>query len=805
MNQCENFDIQHFKNPPSECYPIFAWIWNSRVDKKEIKEQITDFCANGVKGFYILPIPDNFRKDAGLRTHFDTTYLSDEYFTLVAYAADIAESLGMIMWLYDEGGWPSGGACGKVIEAYPDAILKKIIKVDLTDGKMQPGVVAMFDKDNNRTYDIKQAFTGYCIDKTYNANFVNLLDENVTKEFIKCTHERYKKYLGKHFGKTVKLIFTDEPRLTFPAWTDGLDKIFEEKYGYDLFDFLPYICEISECTNEKQIKAKIDYMHLCTELYERCYLEPLQKWCHENGILFGGHLGGENNTKTMIKCGYGCLTSELSKMDVPGVDTIWHQIFPNQDGSATLDDVTTRFFPRYASSAAHIGGKQIALSETFSVYGTGMTQEDMRYVINYQLIRGINTFNFMSLTSGRDRALMYGMRPHFLPQKPGWNGIIKVLDETARLCYLSRCGHSGVHSALYFPKDDLIIGGKIGATASESYNQLGEMLENLHIEFDIISDCEIENAEIVGDCLYIGNAVYDTVYVPKCMYMSVTTQKKLGGVCVKTDVQSLNHETVCDEKLRIMSRNFGDEKLVFVFNERTEAITYVLRQEETKYIYELDTSFGFITKYSCEENKITIQSGKTLVFLLSSKEYPVNNLLPIQIVSIDAPAIGMATRFIIDEGKICNKNVPGSDFELDKTSGSIIINYNYKLPEKLCGNLVLLQTDIRDYSVSVCINGKKFGAMSDYPKRLYLPVSEFLPSGHIELKIENTEACEIVNKSDDLLRDFAAEMRMYHNGKVNPHANSLKYESEYVSRLSKFNISDICLRVSICSPRSDNE
>jgi len=44
-------------------------------------------------------------------------YLSPEYPELYAYAMRRAGELGMLCWLYDEGGWPSGGAC----ESFPQA------------------------------------------------------------------------------------------------------------------------------------------------------------------------------------------------------------------------------------------------------------------------------------------------------------------------------------------------------------------------------------------------------------------------------------------------------------------------------------------------------------------------------------------------------------------------------------------------------------------------------------------------------------------------------------------------------------
>lgn len=105
MEKSNAFDLDLFLNPPIEFHPYFAWVWNSKVDRETIKSQLTDFYNNGVRCFYVLPMPNGFRPDAGLRTHLDMPYPGEEFFNLVAYAADLAEELGMVMWLYDEGGW----------------------------------------------------------------------------------------------------------------------------------------------------------------------------------------------------------------------------------------------------------------------------------------------------------------------------------------------------------------------------------------------------------------------------------------------------------------------------------------------------------------------------------------------------------------------------------------------------------------------------------------------------------------------------------------------------------------------------
>ena len=776
------FDTRLFNSPPTDCYPNYAWVWNTDIDRETVREQLYDFHENGVMGIYILPMPAKFRDGVGQRTFFEMPYPGEEFFSLAAYAADIAKSLGMVMWIYDEGGWPSGGACGRVLELYPGAVSKAIARADIDETKGIPHdrILSMFDGGGKRVFDDKKARYIYFVKEFYHKNFVNLLDRKTTDTFIECTYDGYKRYLGHHYGKTVKLIFTDEPRLRFPAWTEGLDNLFAEKYGYDMLDFLPCICGDIECCDEDSRRARIDYSRLCAELNDKNLHSPIKKYCRESGILFGGHLDGEHTPINNVRGGHNCLTTSLLSMDAPGVDTIWRQIFPNADGSSVSDEVTTTFFPRYASSAAHIGGKDIALSETFSVYGMGMTPEDMRFVINYQLASGINCMNFMSLTSGRDRALMYAMRPNFLPQKPGWDGNVAVGLETARLCYILRIGESDVHAALYFPKDDIAAGGDVEKAATREFDSLGKSLEDSHIEFDIIGDSEIENAELCGGGLKIGKAEYGVIYVPECRYMPEATRKKLEKANVKHKV------TGCGDycgKVRFLTRILGEEKIMFVFNEGTETQNYIPKAEEGMNIYLLDPSYGFAVKVTEDYVGTLLPRGKTVAYLYTAKDYPARTVPSSPTALFRNPEVTSARRFVIEDGRIHYEAADIAEFRLDKASGSVTLAFKYSLPRNLSGDIAILEADIPDYSVGVAVDGKRLGAMSAYPRRLCVPMSELSESGTVELTIENTEACEIVQKSDELLRDFGDVISVYHEGKFTPQGNSLSFEKEYAARL----------------------
>ena len=80
---------------------------------------------NGIRAMYVLGEPEHFRPNIRA-THLSPAYLSEEYIELLFYAFEKAKEKGMCVWLYNEGGFPSGSACGLVTEKYPELMYKNI-------------------------------------------------------------------------------------------------------------------------------------------------------------------------------------------------------------------------------------------------------------------------------------------------------------------------------------------------------------------------------------------------------------------------------------------------------------------------------------------------------------------------------------------------------------------------------------------------------------------------------------------------------------------------------------------------------
>ena len=80
------------------------WSWNDKLEPTELRKQIRNMHDLKMNGFFMHA-----------RCGLETEYLSEEWFKVTKVCIDEAKKLGMEAWAYDENGWPSGFAGGKLL------------------------------------------------------------------------------------------------------------------------------------------------------------------------------------------------------------------------------------------------------------------------------------------------------------------------------------------------------------------------------------------------------------------------------------------------------------------------------------------------------------------------------------------------------------------------------------------------------------------------------------------------------------------------------------------------------------------
>ncbi len=746
------FDRAAMKNPPPECNVSYSWLWNVAITKEGIDERLEGFVKAGIKSLYILPMPKDFGPDT-LRTFMEPEYQTKEFWDLIEYAIRKCVELGIKPWIYDEGGWPSGGACANTLRQNPNAKLKFLRKEEvflISDKRFYPTsdkFVALF-KGKKRLPDDYIAskdctLTAYYIEERVLRNCrVDYTNASVTDTFLNNTYEGYKNRVGDLFGHTIPLFFTDEPGLMRDSIADNEFELFEKEFGYDLRDYI-YVIEDQGALveTEAERRARIDHNILLGKLFKENTLGKIYDWCEKNGVYYSGHLDIDNRPYGGTVKGYWSLVDALRQFHLPGIDVIWEQIRYPYGGRAPVDDETLGmgFFPRIATSAARQEGRNLALTETFSIYGDGITPDEMRYISNYQAIRGINVFNFLTLPYGKSRCAALMMRPAFCPEKPGFYNLKHINEYYARLSYLLRLGHAEGDTALYLPCDDFGASPDFLDDASYDFKKVGTSLEERNIAFDIIDDRGIRDAVDTGRGLKLGDALYSHITVPKCVYMPEDVKAKIAKYVGEGEPTY----AFANDKLRVMTRSLDEGKLWFIFNEGVEPVSEKLSLSGGKNVYRIDVMSGDMLADSGE--LCDLPCGEIAVYLVTDKEYEIESSEVICSVSVEGFEERGYDRYIIDYHGIRKESFTDAAPISDDFSGTVYYEADYELPKApSAGERYRISLDDTTVSATVLLDGEYACNVGMTPMYAYLPTALLKKSGRITIALSNTAANEAV-------------------------------------------------------------
>ena len=763
----QEFDLKLLKNPPLECEVSYSWNWNAPVTKDGIIERLDGFVKAGIKCLYILPMPKDFRPER-LRTFMDPEYLTPEFFELVSFALREAKARGIMAWVYDEGGWPSGGAAGLTFRQNPDAILYQPVAREVIlngDKRFVPeeGFIALFDGKRRLPDDYIASrtvkLTAYYSEPIIlDWSRVDGTSETATDTFIENTYEAYKAAIGDLFGEDMPLFFTDEPGLYRDTLAKGLYDKFMAEYGYDIRDYLYVIPDEGEAAETpEEIRARIDWATLTGKLFRENTYQKLHDWCEKNGVYYSGHLDLDNRPWGGVAKGYFSHIDCLRKFHVPGIDVIWEQIRSPKGGIGPVDDETRGygFFPRLAQSAARVEGHNLTLTETFSIYGDGVSPDEMKFALNYQAVRGINVFNILGLPYGKARCGALMMRPAFCPEKPGFFNLKHINEYYARLSYLLRLGYAEGDTALYQPCSDYAANPAASDEANVTFKATGTALEEKNVAFDIVDDNVIRDAEDTGDGLKIGDAIYRHIVVPACKYMPDDVKEKIAPYLG----EGAPTYTFKSKNLRVMTRKLDNSRLWFVFNEGEDTVCETLDIADGKKVYYIDPQSGRVYKSNADK---PLLSGEIAVYLVTDEELEVSSDEAKCKVALGEFCAKSHDRFVVEYEGVKSVHLDGEPTVDENFSGTVYYEASYKLDSTpKAGETHRITLTDTATTARISVDGKYVCDLGLTPMVGYIPAECFSTEGKIEIAVSNTAANEILAKMDTIMSHPSSEVGGY--------------------------------------------
>ncbi len=525
----------NFKNPPSQYSSTVTWGWDGNSSRESVARDLDKLYSLGFRAATIEPGYGMAGK-----------YLSEAWFQSIKVAVEEAKKRGMHLWIIDEGKYPSGFAGGKFSEEHPELRMQAILvggRIHAAAGQTidqdaPPGAVSAtaVNADDKSTmpvdvstgkvhftapagnWDITVVVRQYKTSPTRSANnptkgkdgtasLMDYLNPAATKQFLDYTEEQYKKYIGDEFGKTVLGFRGDEPAFSYTPWSPALPAEFKKKKGYDV---TPYLASFfSRDATPIQAKAKADFYDVWSDMFGENYFKPQGDWCKANGLEYMVHLDKDDDMQPFVRSG-GDFFKDMKGVQIPGVDVIWHQI-----GWDTVAN-----FPKFASSVSHVYNKPRALSESFAAYRPKLDDEHAKWILDHQMVRGINLFEMMFVSSSANSGTTR-LSPYMAE-----DGFADLVKYTNRACYLLSVGRPAAQVALYLPTTSLWMGD---TQTDKSEIATAEQLLNTQHDFDFVSEQALATDLTLGRGAFItaSGTAYKTVVIPAISVIGEAVLKRL--------------------------------------------------------------------------------------------------------------------------------------------------------------------------------------------------------------------------------------------------------------------------------------
>lgn len=534
-----------WNNPPSAYGPEPYYGLNGHVTIQQVERDLDTMHALGFRAVTV---------QAGFGMPFP--YLSPQYFAFFRKFVAAAKKRHMCVWIVDDAGYPSGFAGGKFSSEKPRLRMQAIEisrEIPVTGGStlnldLPPTTVsaaAIRDDGSAIPLPIKNGKLSWVAPagnwkiliadhefrtsptrsdtnprrvKDTEQSLEDYLNPAATAQFLRFTHEQYKRYVGNEFGKTILGFRGDEPDYSISGlpWTPAFFARFRQIKGYDVQPYTALFAQTPSRRNPgipihltpQQLRIRADYWDVFSRMFAAGFFEPQGKWCAANHLEYQVHLNHEEMEMALTHS-EGSFFRDMRYVQVPGIDAIWHQIWTD-----TISD-----YPRLASSVSHVYGKPRAFTESFAAYRPRPDVTMARYILNEQFVRGINLIEMMYFP-----ATSSGPRP--APSFMGQPGFPALAQYVRRMSYAMAMGRPAANVALFLPSSSMWLGD---SAANEMFVSTERLLSEHQIDFDIVDENSLGRDLIArhGSFRTASGNQYHTVILPDPEVISTSMLERL--------------------------------------------------------------------------------------------------------------------------------------------------------------------------------------------------------------------------------------------------------------------------------------
>ncbi len=770
---------QNWPEVTAEARPGTRWWWlGSAVDSANITRNLDEYARVGIGSVEITPIygvKNNERNEI--------SFLSPEWLGMLRHVENEAARNGILVDMNQGTGWPFGGP--EVTEEW--SACKLVVLTDTVDHGAEP-VSTIPEKErrharpiasSRRTLDDRRdeiirlymAPTRQAVKRAAPGG-EGLVIDHFDRDAVSRYLDKFDNAFEKSGTPYPHNFFNDSYEVFKANWTPTLFDEFEKRRGYRLQDKLPELLGYVDDGNA----VLSDYRETLGELLLENFTEQWVGRAHSHGVQIRNQAHGSPANLIDIYAAVDIPEIEgfgLSDFGIKGLRTD-HGFTRKNDSDVSM--------LKYASSAAHIAGKPLTSSETFTWltehFRTSLSQ--MKPDLDLMFTCGVNHMFFHGTTYSPTDDPWPGWKFYASVDMSPTNSIWR--DAPALMNYITRCqsflqqGQPDNDFLIYLPVRDMWkqrkTKGADGLLMSFSIHEMGRLapdfikvvmeIDSLGFDSDYISEKYLMSTDIESDRLVTAAGTpYKALIIPAGATLSAPLQAHLdslkakGAIILSSDDHvSINNAARSESMrtklgMRAIRRATGDGHIYFMANLTPDDINaeVPLTVDYADALW-FDPMTGAIERadFSNGKIKMNFRSGESRILRtydrrtsLVDKKHVAANPIELDLTDnnwklsfIESSAAGTRT---FDLNKLQPWTSLG-DKELDELMGTGVYETSFEIPAAdTHGQWTIELGDVRE-SARVYVNGKYAGTAWAVP--FALDCSGLIKPGHNDLRIEVT-------------------------------------------------------------------
>ncbi len=546
---------------------IVQYFLNDTLDPEELERQVAEFAAAGYQGVY-----------PHARAGLTTPYMSATWWSAVDTILAACRRHGLEMWLWDEDYYPSGLAGGRIVWEEPGLIARGLeFSVTRHEGPgpleadFAPGLLlrafAVAERDGRLgepidvtewcgtrrqkwgpRYQLHRAYSplisevghphwrtsfgdnrfalvwdppepgpwvvvGVTIKNGGGVHPDILRPEGIAR-FLELSHAAYLERYPDAFGREIRAAFTDEPSPgvgPFP-WTAAFAAAFAADHGYDL---LPHLAHLALDLDGRSPVVRHHYRLTQHRLQCACYVDQIASWCERHQIAMTGHLT-RTEWLSLVAAWWPNELRCYRAMPIPAADPLGGSL--GWPASAAYHTGL-----KVVSSAAHLFGRQQASSDALAVIGDEARLRDLKFILDYHLVLGVNHFTLHGASYSFDGPRKDEVPPSLGRQHTQFKHFRTLFDRVRETAEALTGGEHLCRVALLYPSTSLgcqvLPGQDYPCLADEPrIHDLVERLLSRQCDFDFIDEVTLAEC-VTSDGRLTCPEPYQTIVLPHLRYL----------------------------------------------------------------------------------------------------------------------------------------------------------------------------------------------------------------------------------------------------------------------------------------------